>query len=108
MFKHEYNEKLAIEINIQGRSILALLMIPTSQVQSLAFLSGLRIGHCHELWCWPAATTPIRPLAWKLTYATGAALKTKKKKKKKKRERERENVGQRVQTQIRYHHMHGP
>ena len=34
------------------------------------------------LWCRPADTTPIQPLAWELTYATGAALKRPKKKKK--------------------------
>ena len=27
------------------------------------------------LWCRPAAVAPIRPLAWELPYATGAALK---------------------------------
>ena len=27
------------------------------------------------LWCRPAATAPIRPLAWEPPYATGAALK---------------------------------
>ena len=33
------------------------------------------------LWLWRrlATTAPIRPLAWELTYATGAALKEKKK-----------------------------
>ena len=67
------------------------------QVQSLAFLSGLRIWRCCELWCrsqtrldpmllwlWrrPAATPQIRPLAWEPPYAMGAALeKTKKEKK---------------------------
>ena len=36
------------------------------------------------LWCRPAATTLIRPLAWEPPYAEGVALeKTKKKKKKK-------------------------
>ena len=64
------------------------------QVQSLASLSGLRIRHCHELWCgWqmrlrsgiamavgrPAAVAPIRPLAWEPLYAAGAAPKRKKK-----------------------------
>ena len=28
------------------------------------------------LWCRPAATAPMRPLAWKLPYALGAALKS--------------------------------
>ena len=39
-------------------------------------------GHRHDLdlallWLWyrPAATAPIRPLAWEPPYATGAALK---------------------------------
>ena len=33
------------------------------------------------LWCRPAATTPIGPLAWETLYAAGAALKRKKKEK---------------------------
>ena len=60
------------------------------QVHSLDSLSGLRIqvavscGVSHRrildpalLWLWhrPAATAPIRPLAWELPYAVGAALK---------------------------------
>ena len=32
------------------------------------------------LWCRPAATAPIWPLAWGLPYAEGVALKTEKKK----------------------------
>ena len=59
------------------------------QIQSLALLSGLRIRHCYScgvghrlgsdpkllwLWCRPAATTPIRPLAWEPPHAAGAAL----------------------------------
>ena len=61
-----------------------------ARVRSLASFSGLRIRHCHELWCslqtwlrsgllclWhrPAGTAPIRPLAWKLPYAVGVVLK---------------------------------
>ena len=42
-------------------------------------LSRLRIPCCCELWCRPAAIAPIRPLAWELPYASGAALKSKKK-----------------------------
>ena len=67
------------------------------RVQSLALLSGLRIWSCCELWCrsqtqlgshvlwlWcrPAATAQIRPLAWEPAYAVGAALEKAKKKKK--------------------------
>ena len=60
-----------------------------TQVKSLALLSGLRMWCCRELWCgsqmWlgvAVAEAPIRPLAWKLPYAAGAALKSKKKKNK--------------------------
>ena len=49
------------------------------QVQSLALLSRLRIWNYHELWHRPAATAPIRPLAWEPPYAAGAALKRQKK-----------------------------
>ena len=67
------------------------------QVQSLALLSGLRIGvalscgvgrRCGSdpkllwLWCRPAAIAPIRPLAWESPYAAGVALEKAKKKKK--------------------------
>ena len=59
-------------------------------VRSLALLSWLRIRHYQELWCrlqtcsdpallwlWcrPAATAPIRLLAWEPPYAVGVALK---------------------------------
>ena len=66
---------------------------------TMASLSGLRIRRCRGcgvgrrqgsdpalLWLWrrPAATAPIRPLAWELPYAVGVALeKTKRQKKKK-------------------------
>ena len=63
------------------------------RVQSLASLSGLKIKHCHELWCrlqtwlrsqvvwlWHRleATAPIRPLTWEPPYASGTALKRQK------------------------------
>ena len=47
------------------------------------------VGHRHSsdpmmlwLWCRPAATAPIWPLAWESPYAMGAALRIQKKKKK--------------------------
>ena len=49
-------------------------------VQSLALLSRLRIWHCRDLWCRPAAVAPIRPLAWEPPFAAGTALGKKKKK----------------------------
>ena len=74
------------------------------QDRSLALLSGLRIRRCCELgvshrcssdpvllwlWCRPAATAPIGPLAWEPPYAMGAALqKTKRQKEKKKLKKE--------------------
>ena len=51
------------------------------QVRSLALLSGLRILHCHELWCRPEAVAPIRPLALELPYTMDAALPKKENKK---------------------------
>ena len=42
------------------------------------------------LWSRPAAIALIRPLAWALPYATGAALEKIEKKKKKKKERKKE------------------
>ena len=62
------------------------------RVQSLALLSGLKIGiamthgvgrRCSSdpvlLWLWhrPVAEVLIRPLAWELPYAVDAALKKK-------------------------------
>ena len=75
-------------------------------VQSLLLLSGLRIQHCHELWCrsqtglgpciavavvQAGSSAPIQALAWEFSYAEGMALKKDKEKKEKRRkERERE------------------
>ena len=44
-------------------------------VWSLASISGLRIWHCCELWCRPAALAPIQPLAWELHICCSEALK---------------------------------
>ena len=48
---------------------------------------GLRIRHCHELWCRPAAAVAIQPLAWELPYATSASLKRQTDRKKERKER---------------------
>ena len=42
------------------------------------------------LWCRPEAVAPIRPLAWKLPYAVGVALKRLKKEKKKPKKKKEE------------------
>ena len=69
----------------------------TSIREDLAALSGLRIQHCHELWCksqtrgldpkllWrrPETTALIGPLAWEPPYANGVALKRQKDQRKK-------------------------
>ena len=44
------------------------------------------------LWCRPAATALIRPLAWKPPYATGAALKREKEKKKKEKQQKQQQT----------------
>ena len=38
-------------------------------------VSHIRVSDPTWLWLWPAATDPIRPLAWEPPYAVGAALK---------------------------------
>ena len=57
----------------------------------MSFSVGCRRGLDPVLlwfWCRPAATAPIRPLAWEPPYATSVALeKTKRPKKKKKKKR---------------------
>ena len=44
------------------------------------------------LWCRPAATVPIRPLAWEPPYAAGAAVKRQKKKKRQKTKKKETHV----------------
>ena len=61
-------------------------------VRMQASCNGLRIWCCHELWCrlkrrlgsqvTAAAVAPVRPLAWELPCAMGAALKKQEKEKK--------------------------
>ena len=48
-------------------------------------LGGRRVMALLWLGCRPAATTPIRPLAWEPPHDMGVALKRQKKQKKKKR-----------------------
>ena len=54
-----------------------LTSIQRIQVWSLAPLSGLRIWHCHELWCRLAAVALIRFLAWELPVALKTHTHTK-------------------------------
>ena len=42
-------------------------------VRSLAWLSGLWIQRCRELWCRPAAAALTQPLVWEAPYAVGVA-----------------------------------
>ena len=51
-------------------SVVTHLTRMRMQVWSLASLSGLKIGCCLELWGRSLATVWIRPLAWKLPYAS--------------------------------------
>ena len=95
-------ERVDSRISCCGSAVTNWQVSMRMRVQFLASLSGLRIWCCHDLWrrlqtwfrffiavLWrrPAAAAPIHPLAWKLPYAMGVALK----RKKKKRERERDN-----------------
>ena len=63
----------------------------TQRVKDPMLPLSCSVGHRHSLdpqllWLWhrPATGAQIRPLAWELSYAAGAALKKKKKKKEKK------------------------
>ena len=65
-------------------------------IRGLAQWLSCGVGHRHGsdlvlLWHWhrPAATAPIRPLAWEPSYAAGVALKGQKTKKKRKKERKK-------------------
>ena len=51
---------------------MGLIPSLTQWVKDLALL---------RLWCSLAATVPIQPLAWELSFAVGVALKSQKKKK---------------------------
>ena len=64
------------------------------QGSGVAVSSGIGGRHSSDLvllwlWCRPVAIAPIRPLAWELPYAVGAALKRQKDQKKKKKRRRR-------------------
>ena len=68
---------------------VGLIPGPARWIKGLALLQGVALGCkcCSDstllwlwLWCRLAAAAPVRPLAWELPYATGAALKRQKKK----------------------------
>ena len=63
----------------RGSAEMNLTSTMKTQVQSLVLLCGLRIWHCHELWCRPVAVALIQPLAWEAPCAEGVAPKRKKK-----------------------------
>ena len=83
-------------------------------VKDLVLLS-CGVGHRHGLdptllwlWCRPAVVAPVRPLAWELPYASGAALKKQNKqqqqqqKPKKVAEREKNKGHSNHQTRVLY------
>ena len=75
--KYNKNEESGVPtVAQQKQTQLASMMM---QVKSLDSLSRLRIWHCCEQWCKPAAAALIGPLAWEPPYAESAALKKRKK-----------------------------
>ena len=95
-------KKLNCGVPVVAQQKQIWLVSMRTQVQSLAWLSGLSILCCCELrcvswshrcgldplllWLWrrPAAAALIQPPAWELSYAAGVALKSKKERKKEK------------------------
>ena len=96
--KHLFIKHLLFQSSYRGSEVTNPTSIPKDTgsipglaqwVEDLAFPVSCGVGQRRGsdlallcLWCRPAATAPIWPLAWKLPYATDVVLKKKKKKKK--------------------------
>ena len=59
------------------------------------------------LWCRPAATTLIRPLAWEPPYSAGTALEEAKRQKKKKRKKEKKKRNHSIRNSKDWRSRHG-
>ena len=79
-----------IRCSLCGSVVMNLTRIHEDVGLIQASFSGLRIQHCHELWCRSqmqfgsrvavaVATALVRPLFWELPYPSSVALKSKKK-----------------------------
>ena len=57
------------------------------------------------LWCRPAATAPIQPIAWELPYAADVGGKKERERKggRKERKRKKEMFGEKVRAHLLYH-----
>ena len=64
-----------------GVPVVAQWLTNPTRNHEVALLSGLSIRRCHERWCRPAATAPIRPLSWEPPYASAVALEKAKRQK---------------------------
>ena len=95
--KQKKKKKSNFASSCHGSVVRTHLVSMRTWVQSLVSFSGLRIWHCHELWCWsqvPAGSHVFYDysigwqlqlqLAWEHPYAMGVAQKDQKKKKEKK------------------------
>ena len=103
VFKTKHKKQTGVPIVVQQKQIQLGTM--SFRVQSLSLLSGLRIRHCHELWCGSqmqlGSCTAVAvvyaggysSLAWEPPYAAGAALEKAKRQIKKKKRKEISLVG---------------
>ena len=80
---HPESETKSIGVSLHGSALTILTGIHEVSGSLPGLTQWVKEPAMIWMWCRPAATAPIQPLAWKLMYAKSEALQSKKKKKKK-------------------------